>query len=385
MLLVFGSAKLLAEILERLNQPGLIGEILAGILIGPSLFGWIAPNELLSALANLGAMFLLFQIGLEVKSSELLKVGWTALLIAMLGVILPFFAGWGILALWGAGNIAALFVGAAMVATSVGITARVMSSHGWLEERASKILLAAAVMDDVLGLIVLAVVTSAARGRFEWLPLSITALLAIGFTFIVAQFGTRSMAKLIPSVRHSLRVGEGQFAFSMILLFALAFAATFVGVAAIVGAFLAGLTLAENVSPRVKDLARGVTELLAPFFLVGIGLRVNLHAFTQPAVILLAVVLSLVAVASKLIGCGLGAVRLGKVDALRIGVGMIPRGEVGMVVAQLGLTMGVIEHSIYSVVVFMAMATTMLPLPFLKLLYRDTGAHAENSRVARFD
>jgi Kef-type K+ transport system membrane component KefB len=369
MLLVFGSAKLLAEILERLNQPGLIGEILAGILIGPSVLGWLAPNDVLSALANLGAMFLLFQIGLEVKSSELLKVGWTALAIATLGVIVPFFAGWGILALRGARQIEALFVGAAMVATSVGITARVLASHGWLEERASKILLAAAVIDDVLGLIVLAVVSSAARGRFEWLPLSLTALLAIGFTFIVAQWGTRSMAKLIPSVRDSLRVGEAQFVFSMVLLFALAFAAAFIGVAAIVGAFLAGLALAENVSPRLKSMAQGVTELLVPFFLVGIGLSVDLHAFAQPPFIVLAVVLSLAAVASKVVGCGLGALRLGRMDALRIGVGMIPRGEVGMVVAQLGLAMGVIEHNVYSVVVFMAVVTTMLPLPFLKRLY----------------
>lgn len=373
MLLIFGSAKLLAEILERFHQPGLIGEILAGILLGPGVLGWIAPNDVLSALANLGAIFLLFEIGLEVRSSELLKVGGTALVIATLGVIVPFVAGWGILVLWGAGNIAALFAGAAMVATSVGITARVLASHGWLEERASKILLAAAVIDDVLGLIVLAVVSSAARGRFEWLPLSFTALLALGFTFIVAQWGTRSMAKLIPGVRDNFRVGEAQFAFSMILLFALAFAAAVIGVAAIVGAFLAGLALAENVSERVKHLAHGVTELLVPFFLVGIGLSVNLRAFTESRSIFLAVTLSLAAVASKLIGCGLGALRLGKVDALRIGVGMIPRGEVGMVVAQLGLTMGVIEHSLYSVVVFMAVATTMLPLPFLKLLYSGAG------------
>ena len=373
MLLIFGSAKLMAEILERFHQPGLIGEILAGILLGSGVLGWVAPNDVLIALANLGAIFLLFEIGLEVRSSELLKVGGTALVVATLGVIVPFAAGWGIVVLWGAGNIAALFVGAAMVATSVGITARVLASRGWLEERASKILLAAAVIDDVLGLIVLAVVSSAARDRFEWLSLSFTAVLALGFTFIVAQWGTRSMAKLIPGVRDNFRVGEAQFAFSMILLFALAFAAAVIGVAAIVGAFLAGLALAENVSARVKHLAHGVTELLVPFFLVGIGLSVNLRAFTQSRSILLAVTLTLAAVASKLIGCGLGALRLGKVDALRIGVGMIPRGEVGMVVAQLGLTMGVIEHSLYSVVVFMAVATTMLPLPFLKLLYSGAG------------
>src|SRR6266436_6642384 len=169
MLIIFGSAKLLAELFERLGQPGIVGEILAGALVGPSVLGWIHPNEMLKALSDLGVMFLLFGVGLEVKASDLLKVGGKATLVATLGIIVPFFAGWGILLLWGARQMEAMFVGAAMVATSVGITARVLASRGWLEGRASKILLATAVIDDVLGLVVLAVVSNAARGRSEWL------------------------------------------------------------------------------------------------------------------------------------------------------------------------------------------------------------------------
>ena len=374
-LVVFGSAKLLAELFERLHLPGLVGEILAGVLIGPNVLAWIGPDDFLLALANLGAMFLLFEVGLDVKASELLKVGWTAAMVATLGVIVPFASGWAILLWSGANQTEALFVGAAMVATSVGITARVLSEHGRLQERASKVILAAAVIDDVLGLIVLAVVSSVARNQFDWLPLSMTALAAIAFTLIVAKWGTRSLAVVIPSAQKRLRLTEAQFFLAMVLLFGLSLAAIFVGVAAIVGAFLAGLALAETVPMRVKTLTHGVTELLVPFFLVGIGLNVDLTVFTKPSTIALALALVAAALLSKLAGCGLGAIRLGRIDALRVGVGMAPRGEVGMVVAQLGLALGVIQNSVYSVVVFMAVATTILPLPFLNRLYR--GATAE--------
>ena len=268
-----------------------------------------------------------------------------------------------------------------MVATSVGITAQVLASRGWLQERASKILLAAAVIDDVLGLIVLAVVSSLARGKLDFVQLAATAAMALAFTWIVAKWGTRSMARVFPGIEN-LRASEAQFAFSMVLLFALSLGAAFVGVAAIVGAFLAGLTLAENASARVRDFTQGVSELLVPFFLAGIGLKVDLSVFAKPSLLILALVLLLVAVLSKLAGCGLAAIRLGKMDAWRIGIGMIPRGEVGMVVAQFGLALGVIDRGIYSVVVLMAVATTMIPLPFLKLAYAGTARSPAGDSVS---
>src|SRR3979409_376971 len=186
LLINFGSAKLLAELCERLGQPGIVGEILAGALVGPSVLGWISPNEMLKALSDLGVMFLLFGVGLEVKASELLKVGGKATLVATLGVIVPFFAGWGILSLWGAPQIEAVFVGAAMVATSVGITASVLSARGLLHEVASKIILAAAVIDEVLGLIVLALCSRVAMGRGNLVSIALTAFLATAFTVILA-------------------------------------------------------------------------------------------------------------------------------------------------------------------------------------------------------
>jgi len=370
MLVVFASAKLMAEVFERIGQPGIVGEILAGIVIGPSLLNWIAPNEFLTALAELGAMFLLFRVGLEVKASELLTLGGTATLVAASGVVVPFLAGWGILLAWGASGNEAIFVGAAMVATSVGITARVLAPRNLLQATASKIILAAAVIDDVFGLLVLAVVSGLSRGQLNVAELALTGVLACGFTIAIAKWGTRAMEKVIPRLSENLRVGEGQFALAMCMMLALSLGAIYAGVAAIIGAFLAGLALAESITPRVKDLAQGVTELLVPFFLAGIGLHLDLTVFSEWRNILLAGIILVAAVISKFVGCGLGALNLGKADALRVGVGMIPRGEVGMVVAQIGLGLGIIEQHVYGAVVFMSVATTVVAPPLINKAFR---------------
>ena len=370
MLLVFLAAKLLAEIFERLGQPALAGEILAGILIGPHVLGWLAPNESLRTLSDLGVMFLLFRVGLEVKASDLMKVGGTALVVATAGVILPFFAGWGICTLWGQPRIESIFTGAAMVATSVGITAHVLASRGLLELRASRIILAAAVVDDVLGLVVLAIVSGMAKGGVNYLDIALTAGLAIGFTIFVARFGTRTVRRILPRVHAALRIPEGEFALAMILLFALSLLAVFAGVAAIIGAFLAGMALSESAGSRLQALTNGVSELLVPFFLVGIGLHFDLSAFTGAGTLTLAALLLVAAVLSKFLGCGAGALAMGRTDAVRVGIGMIPRGEVGMVVAQIGLNLGVLPHSVYGTIVFLSVATTLIAPPLLKLAIR---------------
>jgi Kef-type K+ transport system membrane component KefB len=333
---------------------------------------------LLTALAELGVMFLLFRVGLEVKASELVKVGGTASLVATLGVIVPFFAGWGLMLAWGYPQVESIFVGAAMVATSVGITAQVLASRGLLHLASSKIILGAAVIDDILGLIVLAIVSSMAKGAINFIEIATTAALAIGFTIIVAKWGTQTVGRIVPRAEQTLRSGEVQFNLALVLLFGLSVLAIYAGVAAIIGAFLAGMALAESASPRVHDLAHGITELLAPFFLAGIGLRLDLAAFASLDLMILSGVILVAAVLSKLIGCGAGAFRLGKQEMFRIGVGMAPRGEVGMVVAQIGLGLGVIEEPVYGVVVFMAVATTLIAPPLLKIAYRDVESrHAE--------
>jgi Kef-type K+ transport system membrane component KefB len=371
MLVVFGSAKLLAELFERLGQPGIVGEILAGVIIGPPVLGWIVPNNMMGALADLGVMFLLFRVGLEVKASELMRVGGTALLVAVLGVIVPFALGAAILMGFGASLVVSVFVGAAMVATSVGITAQVLAAKGLLNRRASRIILAAAVIDDVLGLIVLAIVSSMAEGRVDPLKLATTAIAAMAFTWIVAKWGSPAMRRIVPGVEARFRAGEVQFNLAMLLLFGLALLASYVGVAAIIGAFLAGMALAESTDQRVGDLVHGVTELLLPFFLAGIGMHLDLAPFRNASTLWLAGLIVVAAVASKLIGCGLGALSLGFQDAVRVGCGMVPRGEVGMVVAQIGLGLGVIPANIYGVVVLMAIATTLIAPPLLNLTHRN--------------
>ena len=369
MLLVFAAAKLLAEIFERLGQPGIVGEILAGVLIGPQVLGWLAPSEFLRTLSDLGVMFLLFRVGLEVKASELMKVGGTALLVAVAGVVAPFLAGWGICALWGESRLESIFMGAAMVATSVGITAQVLASRGLLDKRASRIILTAAVVDDVLGLIVLALVSGLAKGKVNYLGIGLTAGLALGFTFLVARFGTRTVRHVMPRMHANLRLAESEFALAMTLLFALSVLAVSAGVAAIVGAFLAGMALSETAEGRVTDLSNGVAELLVPFFLVGIGLHFDVSAFAGARTLALAGVLLVAAVLSKFVACGAGALRMGRTDAIRVGVGMVPRGEVGMVVAQIGLNLGAIGHSIYGTIVFLSVATTLIAPPLLKLAF----------------
>jgi Kef-type K+ transport system membrane component KefB len=371
--IVFGAAKALEEVCERTGLPGVVGQIAAGIVVGPTALGWIAPNEFLHALSELGVMFLLFQVGLEVKASELMKVGGTATLTAVLGVIVPFVMGFGILALFGFPRIEAIFMGAAMVATSVGITARVLSEKGMLHLVASKIILAAAVIDDVIGLLVLALVSGMAKGGARYVELATTAALAIGFTLIAAKWGHQTLGRVVKRAE-TLRVAESQFAMALVLLFALSVLSVKAGVAAIVGAFLAGMAMSESVGRRVHDLAFGVSELLVPFFLAGIGLQLDLNVFRDSGTLMIAGLILAAAIVSKVIGCGLGSLSLGRADAIRVGCGMAPRGEVGMVVAQIGLSMGVITNKTYAVAVFMSVMTTVAAPVMLNWAYRGAPA-----------
>lgn len=369
-LLVIGAAKLLGEIFARLAMPSIAGEILAGVVLGPSVLGWVTPNEFLTSLAELGVLFLLFRVGLEVRASELIRVGAVATLAAVGGVVLPMAVGWGMLRSLGHPPVESFFVGAAMVATSVGITAKVLSERGLLHARASRVILVAAVIDDVLGLLVLAVVSSMARGSIDLVELGTTAALAIGFVVVIAVWGVRAVNRVLPAVRANLRIEEADFVLALLILFALSALAARAGVAAIIGAFLAGMTLGESASRRVHDMTAGAAALLTPFFLVNIGLQIDLKAMAEPAAIATALLILVAAVLSKLIGAGLGAWRMGPRDALRVGVGMIPRGEVGMVVAQIGLSLGVIPQSVYVATVFMSVATTVIAPPLLAWTFR---------------
>lgn len=370
MLIIFGTAKLLAELFERLGQPGLIGEILAGILIGPAVLNWVQPSDFTGTMAGLGVMFLLFRVGLDVEAPELLKVGGTALVVGVSGVVVPFLCGWIFYWSEGKSQLESFFLGTALTATSVGITAQVLAAKGLLHRTASRIILAAAIIDDILALLLLGVVASMAKGRLDILQLSLTTAMAVLFVVLIVRWGQKTVSHVVGKLEGNLRVGEAQFALAMILMFALAALAVKVGVAAIIGAFLAGMALADAVPKRVHDLAHGVTELLVPFFLVDIGLHFQIGVFQDWMSWKLALLVVPIAVLSKMFGCGLGAMGHGRAIAIRVGIGMIPRGEFCMVVAQIGLALGAITAQTFAVIVFMAIVAAMLAPPLLKLAFR---------------
>ena len=369
---MLAAAKILAEVFERLRQPAVVGEILAGVLIGQSVLGWVAPSKIIDVLAEIGVIFLLFNVGLETKPQAIFQVGKRAFVVAVLGIVLPFVAGYLIAVLWGGSTVEAMFIGAALVATSVGITARVLGSMNLLDTPTARIILGAAVIDDILGLLILSVVSSFSRGAVDYFELAKTAGLAVLFTLFVAFVGARLMNKLAPKIE-SLRVSKPFFNLGLILCLGLSFAAIYIGVAAIIGAFLAGMALSEATSDNYKmhRLTSGVMEFLVPFFLVNIGMQLDLSIFTDLSVILFAVVITIVAVLTKFVGCGLGAYGMGKKQMAQVGVGMVPRGEVGIVVAQIGLGLAAITEKFFAAVLFMAIATTLIAPPFIKIFFGE--------------
>ena len=378
---MFVAAKLAAEIFERLNIPTVPGEILAGIIIGPGVLNLVEPSPLTNALSEIGVIFLLFVVGLQTRPRDIFRVGGRATAVAVFGVIVPFVAGYFFCKQYGLPQIEAIFIGAAMVATSVGITARVLGQMGLLSLDTSRIILGAAVIDDILGLMVLSVVTSVARGGVNYAQIIITAALAIVFTLFVAMIGERAVRKVHPRIER-LRLGHSTFIFGLALCLGLAFVASYIGVSAIIGAFLAGMALSESVEgTHMPRQAEAVSEFLLPFFLTNIGMQLKLQAFLSREAIVLAIAITIIAVITKVVGCGLAAYSLGFKRAMQVGVGMVPRGEVGIVVAQIGLGLAAVTDAAYGVVLFMAIATTLIAPPFLTRLYKGEQVVPTESEV----
>lgn len=381
--IMLAAAKVLAEIFERLRQPSVVGEILAGVLIGPSVLGWISPNEITLTLAEIGVIFLLFTVGLETKPASILRVGKRAAVVAVLGVITPFFAGWYLMKVNGGTGIESLFLGTAMVATSVGITAHVLSSMGVLNTLTSRIILGAAVIDDILGLMILAVVSSLALGSINYLSIITTAMLAVGFTAFVVLVGAPVVKRVAPRIEVK-RGSRALFVSSLVLCLGISVAAAYIGVAAIVGAFLAGMAFAEVAEnrPAMHSQMNSVTDFLVPFFMVNIGMQLKLEIFRDSSLIWFAALVTGIAVITKLVACGAGAWGMGWRRVGQVGMGMVPRGEVGIVVAQIGLAMAVINDSLYGIVLMMSIVTTLIAPPFLRLLYATESPKLRASATA---
>jgi len=379
------SARIAAIIFERMGLSAVIGEILAGIIIGNTiLFDFLKLGtdfEVFQVFAELGVIFLLFTVGLETKFSDLKLVGKTATIVAVLGVIIPFVAGYLIIEIASGQPVEALFMGAAMVATSVGITARVIRDMGLTNTIESKVIIGAAVIDDILGMIVLAIVVGiAAGGTLSLIDTAFVAGEAVLFVLFIIYVGSRILPKAMKWVPRSMAsLGEKRkkkqkhvispFPLALVVCFGLSALASYLGLAAIIGAFLAGMIFAEleDVLP-CKAAFESVSEFLVPFFFLFVGIQVDIYSFGDVAV--LSIIVTIVAILTKFIGCGLGALKLGGKSAAIVGVGMIPRGEVGFIVASIGLTTGSITGEMYSIVVAMSLATTLIAPLLLTYTFR---------------
>jgi Kef-type K+ transport system membrane component KefB len=367
------SAKVLGELAEKIGQPAVLGELLAGVLLGASLLGVVDPQaEIVHLLAEVGVVLLLFQIGLETNLGRLLQVGLASTVVAVVGVVLPFMLGYFVATALGLETLPAVVAGAALTATSVGITARVLSDLGRLQEPESQIVLGAAVIDDVIGLIILAVVSQVVSGS-ELTAGGVALTTATAFGFVI---GVLAIGRLVAPPLFDLlaRIGREDTLATMALAFAfiVCFLADRVGSALIIGAFAAGLVLAPTKQAHIIE--HGVLRLgmfFVPIFFVAVGAAVDVRAFADPQVLMVGGALIAVAIIGKVLA-GFAPVWF-RGRKLVIGVGMVPRGEVGLIFAQMGLTAGVLTTGMFSALTLMVMVTTFMAPPLLKVLFPPTG------------
>ena len=387
-------AKFGGELFERMKQPAVLGELISGIvlgnlaLVGITMAEPLKTDEVIGALAEIGVIILLFEVGLESNLGEMLEVGWSSLLVAVAGVIAPFFLGWGVAAYFipEEAQLGHIFIGATLCATSVGITARVLKDMGRLTTRESRIILGAAVIDDILGLLILAVVAGAIKAAAVGAALSMIDVVIIAAKAIVFLLGAIAVGHfIVPHLFNNAGRLESRgvlLALAISFCFLLAWVASLVGLAPIVGAFAAGLVLDEvhfesfrrKGEQELQHLLAPVSTLLVPIFFVLMGLKVDLRAFTRPELLGFATVLTVAAIIGKQV-CSLAVVE-SKINRLAIGLGMIPRGEVGLIFAGIGATLTlpnaqgisepVINAATFGAVVIMVIITTLVTPPALK-------------------
>ena len=387
--IILSAARLAGSIAERFQQPAVLGELLVGVMLGnlPGVarqFSAVVRGEpMIEMLAEVGAVILLFEIGLESTLREMLRVGLRSLVVAVIGVIAPWVLGFlvGRILLPDAGVYVHVFLGATLTATSVGITARVLKDLGHAQTLEARIILGAAVIDDVLGLVILAVVGSIISAADRGTALSLGAALLVLAKALAFLVGAFSIGALTTPRVFSLAArlpGRGTLlTTALAFCFLLSALASLIGLAPIVGAYAAGLILEETHytefagkgEHRLEELVRPISVFLVPVFFVLMGMRVEIGALLQPGVLGLAAVLTVVAVAGKQ-ACALGGIGA-PVDRTTIGLGMIPRGEVGLIFANigLGLTVGgerLVDERIFAAVVVAVMLTTLVTPPALK-------------------
>jgi len=374
LVVILVGAKLCGELAVRLRQPAVLGELVGGVVLGVGVLRLIHPHEpVLHNLAELGALILLFEIGLECDLHALLASGARALVLGVTGIVLPFVAGYGLMVAWGEPTLTAVFIGASLTATSIGITARILADLGALSSPEARIVIGAAVIDDILGIVILSVVERlGATGTVELAQLARIVGLAVGFVVVAVVVGQLAAERLV-SVLQRMRSRGILIVGSLVFAFALALGAHAIGSATIIGAFTAGLVLART-DPKVdiEHALKPIADLFVPIFFVVVGAQVDVRILNPlvPAnrpVIVLALVLTLVAIATKW-AAGF-AVTGRNLRRVAMGAAMVPRGEVGLIFAQVGLASRAVTPELYAGVVVVVMATTFFAPPVLGVLF----------------
>jgi Kef-type K+ transport system membrane component KefB len=350
----------------RINQSAVVGIILAGIVVGPSLLGLVTYTDFVSTLAHLGAVVLLFTIGLEFNIKDIAKIRY--FIIALFGVIVPALGGFFLASLFDYDFKASVFIGTALTATSIAITANVLREMGKLQTETAKAIIGAAVIDDILALLALSISEGIVSGGLSSISILITAAKATGFIVLGVLLGKVLLGRLIFQLDKTKIAGkypESIFIFTMMVAFFYAMAAEFVGLSAIVGSFLAGASFAGVKLKRGQIFREGAEHLqiiFASIFFVSLGVIMDLHVVTLN-LLWFVLALSAVAIITKIIGCGIPAIiqRMSIRDSMIIGMGMVPRGEVAMIVALIGLSQNLINQSTYSALILMSLLTTIIP------------------------
>ena len=378
LLIVLGAAVVGGELAERIGTPAVLGEIIGGIIIGPSVLGWVEltgdRGVSIGVLAEVGVLLLLFLVGMEMDLIDLRRVGGVATSVAVIGVVIPFATGFGVALAFGQPSKTAVFIGAALTATSVGITARVFGDLGTLSAPESRIVLGAAVVDDVLGLVILTVVVKSVTGESVGV-MTVLETLGLATAFLVGAgiVGLVFVPYFVRAVNRHAKSGSTLVVVAFMIILAFAAVADATKLAFIIGAFMAGLALGRvEGHERITNDLGAVGKVLIPIFFVSIGIATDLDAMFEPSVLGLAAGLFVVAVIGKLVAAyGVGRMA---VDKLTIGIGMVPRGEVGLIFASIGLANGVLDAEGYGALLLVLLLSTVITPPLLRLRVKRTMA-----------
>lgn len=373
-IVVIVSVKIAGDLSVRLGQPSVLGKLLVGLILGPSLLGIVHESEMITQLAELGVLFLMFIAGVETDMEEFIKSASCAAIVAVLGVIVPLAGGYFLAVAYGYDWATSLFVGTILVATSVSISVQTLRELGKLQTREGCTILGAAVIDDVLGLVVLSVVLGLTMGQGGGaVAVGIIGIKVVIFLALAILVG-KTVVPWLLKVVSGFGVTVPVLTAGMIIALTYAAGAELMGLAGIIGAYLAGLMI--SMTPYKQEMFEGMEAVgysfFIPFFFVSIGIAADIRGLTG-GLLMFTVIATVLAVVTKMIGCGAGALLYGlnRKSALIIGAGMVARGEVALIMCKIGLDSGLIGEALFTSMVVVAIATTVVTPPLLRMLYKD--------------